>query len=645
MVDLQETNGHLIEELDALRRQIAALQESESKFRGLFQDSAVGTVFITPDAKFLQVNRAFCEFVGYSEQELLGMTVPDITYPEDIKPSSQVISRAFTSGIRIQRFEKRYLHKSGQICWGEVSSTLICDAEGKPSFLIAQVLDISERKQAEAALAEAKRDLERQVEDRTADLLKANKELEIHRLFAQNATQGFGIVDLAGYRKYSNPALCRIMGEESNDELHEDLVGWQITKYGRTVGSLENDFTPNLLRDGRWDREGMLRSSQGKSVFVWLSSFIIRDDGGQPAYIATILTDITERKLAETALRQSRDELQAIYEGMLDGLAITDLETYRFVRVNASLCRMLGYSEAELLSMSPDDIHPADEIRVVREILLGRAEGRFQEIASVKVLRKDGTIFHADIMGNPLEYRGRSCIAGFFRNVTQRKRVEEALRKEHLTLKHLLQSSDHERRTIAYEIHDGLAQYLAASIMQFEAFKHLLEYKPQEARPVFEEAMKYLHQSHYEARRLIAGVRPPVLDEAGVVMAVNHLISEQNRGKEPQIEFVSKVEFDRLVPILENAIYRICQEGLSNVCKHSQSSRARIKLLQHKNRLQIEIRDWGKGFAPRQIKDGCYGLAGIRERARLLGGKFCIQSASGKGSRIRVDLPLMEKED
>jgi PAS domain S-box-containing protein len=466
------------------------------------------------------------------------------------------------------------------------------------------------------------------------------------------------------------------------------------------------------------------------------------------------------------ALQQSRDELQNIFDGMQDGLAIVDYETKKFERVNAVICRMLGYSEEELLELTPMDIHPDEEIPAIRERLRSRIAGS-RGIAASTVLRKDGSLFTADIASNPILFRGRRCIAGFFRDVTERihaqealraseaqyrqifesvtdillildpsfrvkaanpaacsaygyameeilglsvieliapqcrhqfdrardiislqgfffmesmnarkdgttfhvevwgsdflvqdernslvvvrniddrKRAEEARQREYRTLKHLLQSSDHERQTIAYEIHDGLAQYLAGALMQFDVYKHRLEKNPVEAEKVFEIAVSLLRQGHFEARRLIAGVRPPVLDEAGVVEAIAHLINEHNRHNGPEIEFVSKVKFSRLVPILENAIYRICQEGLSNACKHSQSDRVRLKLSQIEDRIRIEIRDWGSGFDLHHIKNNRYGLVGIRQRVRLLGGRYRIRSSSAKGTRITVELPIMEKE-
>ncbi len=221
---------------------------------------------------------------------------------------------------------------------------------------------------------------------------------------------------------------------------------------------------------------------------------------------------------------------------------------------------------------------------------------------------------------------------------------EAALRKELRMLKQLLDASDHERQIIAFEIHDGLAQQLAGAIMQLQTFARLKETDPQGAAEAFDAGMTMLRQGHLEARRLIGGVRPPVLDESGVVPAIAHLVHEVSRQKGPQIEYHTKVEFDRLPAILENAIYRVSQEALTNACKHSKSPKIRVGLRQHADQLRLEIRDWGIGFDPAKVKDGCYGLEGIRQRVRLLGGKCSVRSAPGEGTRITVELPLAHRD-
>ena len=198
---------------------------------------------------------------------------------------------------------------------------------------------------------------------------------------------------------------------------------------------------------------------------------------------------------------------------------------------------------------------------------------------------------------------------------------------------------------IAYEIHDGLAQFLAGAIMQFDASVHLKDAAPTDSAKAFETGMMMLRQGHAEARRLISGVRPLILDEEGIVAAIAHLIHEQRGLEGPKIEFHSLVDFDRLVAIQESTIYRIVQEGLTNACKHSQAKRVRVELVQQGDSVRIVVQDWGVGFDPGRIGESCCGLEGIRERARLLGGTCSVESTLGEGTRLTVELPLVVREN
>ena len=175
--------------------------------------------------------------------------------------------------------------------------------------------------------------------------------------------------------------------------------------------------------------------------FVLQHSFLIRDEQGNPAHIAGVLTDITERKQTEDALRQSRDELQMVYNEMLEGCVITDIESKRFVRVNRRMCQMLGYTEAELLSMSVRDIHREGEVAAALTRIQARAEGNFQEFRNVPISRKDGSEFYADILGNSLTYDGRPCVLGLFRDITERKQAEEALAESEQKYRTLVETS------------------------------------------------------------------------------------------------------------------------------------------------------------------------------------------------------------
>ncbi|MEE8452847.1 MAG: histidine kinase [Thermoguttaceae bacterium] len=222
------------------------------------------------------------------------------------------------------------------------------------------------------------------------------------------------------------------------------------------------------------------------------------------------------------------------------------------------------------------------------------------------------------------------------------RQSEEELRKEHESLRNLLDASDRERRLIAYEIHDGVAQQLTAAKMQLEAFDHLQHTDPQSAQQAYARAVTMLSEVAAEIRRLISGLRPPIIDEMGIVSAIEHLVGDVETRQGIKVDFFPNVEFDRLSPPLENTLFRVAQEGLTNAYRHSQSDKVRIELAQQNGYVRIEVRDWGVGFTAAQVSDDCFGIKGIRERARLFGGEATIDSTPGEGTRVVVKLPIVQ---
>jgi signal transduction histidine kinase len=145
-----------------------------------------------------------------------------------------------------------------------------------------------------------------------------------------------------------------------------------------------------------------------------------------------------------------------------------------------------------------------------------------------------------------------------------------------------------------------------------------------------------------EGRRLMDGIRPPVLDDFGVAAALEHLIREDERAH-VEVEFVKDDGLERMDSTIEEAIYRITQESLTNIRKHSQSKRIRVELGRCGDQVHLEVRDWGIGFAASEVSGGTYGLRGMGQRARLAGGLCRIESNPGDGTRVVVDLPYRPK--
>ena len=148
-------------DITSLKEVETRLRESEEKFRRAFEDAAIGKALTSPEGKFIQVNRSLCEFVGYSETELLGTTFASITHPDDRQLDFSSVRQMLAGEIRVYQTQKRYFHKLGYVVWALLNVSLVRDLDGKPRYFIAQVQDINQRKRAEARLHDLLTELER----------------------------------------------------------------------------------------------------------------------------------------------------------------------------------------------------------------------------------------------------------------------------------------------------------------------------------------------------------------------------------------------------------------------------------------------------------------------------------------------------
>lgn len=230
-------------------------------------------------------------------------------------------------------------------------------------------------------------------------------------------------------------------------------------------------------------------------------------------------------------------------------------------------------------------------------------------------------------------------------DITARKRAEERLQQERQMLRRLLESQHHELQMVGYEIHDGLAQLLAAAGIHLQMFEHFREEKPKEAEKALKNARDTLDQALAETRRLVGGLRPAVIEEAGLAVAVKLLVAEREEQSGINMELICDEPFQRLNSLAENALYRIVQESLTNAVRYSKSKNIRIALHQSGGRVTLEIRDWGCGFETQAVGKSHFGLEGIRERASILGGSAKIESQPGRGTTICVELPMISPDD
>ncbi len=207
----------------------------------------------------------------------------------------------------------------------------------------------------------------------------------------------------------------------------------------------------------------------------------------------------------------------------------------------------------------------------------------------------------------------------------------------------LLVAQEEERRRVAYEVHDELAQVAASAHQHLQSFATQHRPGSHEAREQLSRTVELAQLTIREARRIVANLRPTVLDDFGLVAAIRIQVHElQATGWE--VDWEEDLGTERFSPVVETSVFRVIQEALRNVQKHNEVGRVRITLARQPDAIQLEIRDWGRGFDPADIPTGGagerVGLASMQERITLLGGRFSVESAIGTGTRVAAIVPI-----
>jgi len=665
MGDKQKTKAQPIEELAEPRREVAGLRVTEQNYREIF--NSVNDIIVIHDAEsgeILDVNATAREAFGFSAGESGGPRFSDLLSapPYTHEKALEMLRKAVTEGPQV--FERLCRRRDGTTFWVEVNLKP-ATIGGRPRVL-GVARDVTRRKRAEEALSRARDELEERVEERTAALWEANAALrwEVaerqraaealqaseskYRRLCQSLRDAYAVADMDGRFTECNAAFTEMLGY-SAEEIRR-LTYRDITP-GEWHGHEARIIREQVLTRGYSDVYEKECRRKDATVFpVELRIFLMRDEEGRPAGTWAIIRDVTER----TRMQQALEENEALLRQVLDLNPALIFVTNRrgdFLLANRAAAGAYGTTPDVMVRMSHRDFvdSAAVEAGVIerclrrgREVIESRKPLYLPEDAATA---RDGTTHYYQTAKIPLAVKGDpDCVLTVAVDISDRKRMEQAVREEQQRLRRLLSMYERDRQLVAYEIHDSFAQPLAAALMQFEGCHQFVGSRyPDVPLAGCSNAVELLRTVVGEARRLMGGLRPAVLEEFGVVAAVENLAGDQRRRTGATIDVAAEVDFDRLEDPLELAIFRIVQEALANAVQHSRSERVGVALLQQGDRLRIEVQDGGAGFDPARVEPSCFGLEGIRVRARLFGGTADFQSAPGQGARVTVDLPLVER--
>ncbi len=605
------------------------------------------------EMRVLWANRAACESVNLTREQLLGRFCYEI-WPGRNDPCPDCpLKKAMETG---QPEEIEKFTPDGRAWF--VRGYPVQDATGKIIGAIEVTLDITDRKQAEQELRNAYDKLEQRVKERTAELVTANQELrrqiqerkraeqtlheseENYRHLFQTITDAIMLFD-AKTRQFIdvNDAALRLYGYSREEFL-------KLTHQDITAEPENSDITIRKTLEGTLERIPVRyhKKKNGAIFPVEISTSTFSLSGRN--ILCGVIRDITDRKQAEEKLLEREQIMNAILAATPVGVCLVRNRIIDWA--NKAMDRIWGYEEGSLIGKSTKVLYSDDEeyhrvglefYSEIKEKGIGHLETRW--------VTKDGRKIHCFLQGSPLDPSDLSkgvIVAAM--DITQLKRAEDLVFN---LSQMLMQAQERERQMISHELHDSIAQNLSTLKIGCDLIFDDHPATPHEVKVKMAKYSNLLDQTITAVRNLAYDLRPPVLDEIGLVKALAIYCDEFSEHSGIKVDFqtagINKLNFDSNTEI---HLYRLVQEGLNNIRKHAHATRANIKMVGAFPNILLRIEDDGKGFdvAARELKlnkERRMGLRSMKERVKLLQGRMTIQSRPLKGTKILITYPFKNK--
>lgn len=599
------------------------LAESEARFHGAFDHSAIGMAMVGLEGKWLEVNASLCQFFGYSRQELLQTNFQALTYPEDLSKGVEALEHLQKGQIPKVQFEKRYIHKNGQTIWALVSSAAVRDANGKFLYLVSQIKDITERKVTEALLRESERKLSRA--QQVAKLGYWEWQLKTKEL--NWSDELYAIYGLSKDTPITYEAYQELIHPEDRARVQKIVADALRAK--ATFQHIHRTIV-----------KGQIRYIQGQGEVD------LNADGEVVRMFGTSL-DISNLKLQEQQLRESEDKFRAIFETQPTAIVYTDNDG-RMIEINHAVNTLFGYRQEELLGRNVWILFASGTDYQTLLTLLEQDKDKTLWNYELSCQRKDGQLFHCELTGS-LRLNQEAEAVGhvwIFQDVSQRKQAEDEVHKAH---QRLARAREEERLHIARELHDQSVQDLIGISYRLATLQR--DFDEEQAKNIAH-IRKDIVDVVKQLRGMISELRPAGLDEFGFESSLEGFIAKIARNREtsmPELKLKIDKRADQLPGPVLVCLFRTAQESINNSLKHAKASELTVRLQFIEDSVVMVIEDDGKGFkVPENVleltKDQHFGLAGILERVKLMGGNMTIHSQLGLGTEISVTLPTNDTE-
>jgi PAS domain S-box-containing protein len=644
------------------------------RYADMFEFVPIGFFTFGSEGRILEVNPTGARLLGADRSDLMDQNFTKFVAAGFQTGFRHHCKKALESGNR-ETYDLKLFKKDRSIFWAQLESIALTAADSSLNGrqLNTAITNITDRKQAEDSLCKA--------------LESSEHSEEQFRSVVETAIDGIITVDDRGKIIFWNPQAEQMFGYRAQEIIGKPVAIIIPERFReKHKKALEKAASPKQrkLTGNIIEQVGLRKNGSEFPLELSLANWETKEG----IFFTAIIRDISERKQAEKELHATRDELEqrvdartaelgkaniqlrkqineceraqlalreselkyaTLVEDALIGVYIILDEKIEFA--NDKFADIYGYSKEELIGMDSLDLVYPDDRPLVKKLREKRLKGEKAPAEyESRGLKKNGDIIWVMRSFSQITYKGRPAISGVVADISKRRQAQEALRKSDKELRvlsnQLLSAEEKERKRIARELHDSIGQALSA--IKFSVENALLEQRAA-ANPIelgsLEAVIPLTQKTIEEVRRIVKDLRPSILDDLGILATIRWFCREfQNVYAGIRIETKIDIEENQVPLYLKTTIYRIMQEALNNVAKHSKAKFVHLQLLKTKSGMHLNIHDNGRGFnleqaMALQTSRRGFGLASMRERAELSGAAFEINSAKGQGTTIHIAWP------
>ncbi|MEW6494610.1 MAG: PAS domain S-box protein, partial [Cyanobacteriota bacterium] len=529
----------LVHDITARKQAEMALQESEERFRAIFEQAAVGIVLTTTSGEILRVNQHYCEITGYTQSELLSRPFQEITHPDDLEQNLDYLHQVMTGQLSTYSMEKRYIRKDGNWRWVQVTVSVVHDSANGQNYALGVVKDIHDRKQTQEALREANQTLQALIQASPLAIVALEPDGQVktwneaaEEMFGWSATEAIG-------------TLFPVVPIDKQDEFHQLR---QRVLQGESLTGVE------ALRQSR----------DGTAIYISISAAPLYDATGQIDGIMAVIADISDKKAAEESIRDSEAKFRAFLEAASEAVIVTNAKG-EIVVFNAKAEELFGYDRTEAFGRTVEFLMPERYHQIHTEhrshYKTHPTKRSMGKTSNLLARRKDGTEFPIEAGLSPVQTKDGRFVMTFLTDITKRKQAEEEITRLNESL---------ERRAIEVETrYQQIVELAEEGIWVIDnegkttyvnqAMARMLGYQEEEmlGRPLFDfmdEAAQQTANANLERRKQGIGEKhefklqtkdgkglwtymstSPVLDESGKLLwscALVYDITERKKADE-----------------------------------------------------------------------------------------------------------------